>query len=734
MFIDGLDEFDGQYDSVIKAITDLSDQRHVKICVSSRPLLAFERAFNGNPCLRLQDLTVHTIREYTNRQLSHLVPQHLSYNGSAQHRAERLLNMIVKRADGVFLWAVIATREVRDGLQGMVDLHELEKAIEVLPPELESLFMLVLRRIKPAFQRDAAKFLQIILLTYDVHDILTYDNHNLDLCRLHLISSQQESQDAPFVYQNVAMSELSEGCRTLRIRLLSHTAGLLELTPSGKCASRYCKREDWDPITFTRVNFIHRTVRDFLMNNNEAKSFLNHKGLNEAQVHLCIARGTLAHLAQHSEGDAVMLDRYWPHPMLDPFQNLLGHVSRAERLSGGAQSNFIQSLDYASLVRGYTITESPCGFFVPFQAFSKNEAGTLVDVVGMAAAAGMTIYVCEQLGLSASFAGYYSSLPDLEEYSASRAALANLSWKMLDQLPDSIQSGNTLSPCSVYRQALSKCLQWEEDLQVNMSPDEQAENHSLAESYMLCCCVPTVPISFDLVRILLRAGANPMVRVRMKKTSTIFNVGSSSFWESWLEFLLSMRYDFMKANGKSGGLLLQKAHLDRDLTLSDVFEVTKALLAHGADVDSPTMVAKSTDSTCFLKRRDLANQCFGFDLLLSASAMFILEECFSIEPGFREFAIAVSPLIKTPSRKIKYLDGPKKKGSSSYSQIDLASAEESKLWPLIEKWESTGHQKDRVALVTAMEQIWKVHHPDYIGRQCRRVKSSARYSNLMLSC
>ena len=117
MFIDGLDEFDGDYDRVIEMITNLSDQRHVKICVSSRPLLAFKRAFTGNPCLRLQDLTFNTIRDYIEKRLSHLVQQQVYPNGKTQQRAKELLRMVVKRADGVFLWAVIATKEVRDGLQ-----------------------------------------------------------------------------------------------------------------------------------------------------------------------------------------------------------------------------------------------------------------------------------------------------------------------------------------------------------------------------------------------------------------------------------------------------------------------------------------------------------------------------------------------------------------------------------------------------------------------------------------
>ena len=707
MFVDGLDEFDGDYDRVIEMITNLSDQRHVKICVSSRPLLAFQSAFRGKPCLRLQDLTFNTIREYTEKRLSHLVQQQVYPNGKTQQKAKELLRMVVERADGVFLWAVIATQEVRDGFQGMVDLDELAQAIEVLPVELEDLFMLVLKRIKRPFRRDAAKFLQIILFTAG-------DDGELDLCKLHLISSQQEFQDAPFVFENFTMSELTEACRTLETRLLSHTGGLLELTPRIKCTQGYCKRKDWDPISFTRVDFIHRTLRDFLVDNNEAKSFLNDYGLREAQVHRCIARGTLAHLAQHSQGDAVIYEE-WPHPMLYPFEDVLKHASIVERLSSSVQSKFMQSLDYASLVRGDTVTQFPKIFTGTYQAYSKNWAGTVVDIVGMAAAVGMSRYVCEQLDLPISSAAYCPSLPDLEGYSKSRAKTRCLSWERVDQPTDTTLRALTRFDPSGYRQALSKCLPWEADTQANSCPDDQTENRSLAESYILCCCrrIHSPMFRLDLVRTLLMAGANPMVTVRpmdwktMCRTNKTYNRASSPpFWKAWLFFLSEMRCNYMIANGKSGGLLFSTRNFNQHVTLKDIFDITKALIARGADINYQ-MDVQRTDHN-YLKRQDLADYRFGFNLVFSSSAMFLLEECFNKEPEFQRFAVAIRPLVKSPTRKIRGILRPEKPGSLSLVPVRLPSADESKLWPLIEKWEITGHPKDRDALVTAMEQIWEV--------------------------
>ena len=690
MFIDGLDEFDGRYDSVINMITNVSDQEHVKICVSSRPLFAFKGAFAGSPCLKLQDLTFDTIRDYINKQLSHLVQQNASSNKNARQKAERLIDIIVQRADGVFLWAVIATREVRDGLQGMADLDQLAQAIEVLPPELEDLFLLVLKRIKLAFRRDAAKFLQIVLFAGHMR--------GFDLCRLYLISSQKELQDGPFVYENVAMSELSEACRTFETRLISHTAGLLELTLATQKGEDYCKREDWDPISFTNVNFIHKSVRDFLRKNNEAKAFLSDHGLSQTQVHLCIARGTFAHLIQHSQGDAIAIPNHvMYHPMLWHFHSVLEHVSQAERLSGSAQPKFIQSLDYAAIARGYTISG---GSFHWYKAFVKNIAGTSIDIVGMAASEGMTIYVCEQLGLSLSSAGYYPSLPDLESYSTNRAALTHLSWKMLDELPHAASHGETLSRSHPYRHALGKCLRWE---------DGQSDNHSLAESYILCCCSM---IDIDLIRILLNAGANPMVVVQPIDLEPIRRGVSRPYWFSWLCFLMRMRYQYMEAHGRSGGMLFWEGH-DGSFTLRDVFEITKALLAHGADINFQIEESPSNGPTCVFKRRDLAYE--SLNLGMSATAMFILEECFNHEPEFQDFALAVSPLIERPIRKIVVIWSQEAKQNGRLL-VDRAgchvSADDSEmLWPIIEKWERTGHHEDLTALETAIEQIYNANGP-----------------------
>ena len=706
MFIDGLDEFEGREDTVIEMIQALAGQAHVKVCLSSRPLPIFEEAFNFGPGLRLQDLTFDTIREYAKKQLSPRIQKRALLNKADGELAEEILTRVVEGADGVFLWAIIAIRGVSDGIRWHADLREVTRTIGSLPSELESLFMHMLGRIQPWFKRDAAYFLGVAL--YQDSDL--YED-SIDLCRLHFSHSQLVPKDSPFSCQGIATNELVVKCRTLERHLLSHTGGLLELTrrnmniyiPFSSQWRIYHKMEDLDPILFNQINFLHRTARDFLLENDEAKSFLAHNGSSEAQVRLSIARGTLAQLAHFSQGDAKVVDRQWPHPMFFPYLGVLNQISKAEKLLGAAQVQLIRSLDYTSLSRGYHISNDLRVFIGKTTAFMVEETATFVDIVGMAAAVGMTIYVCGQLDLTIESRCGSFSFPDLNQYSRNKTTAATVWWRSSNQLRAIVTGSATRSPSSNYRQALGECLQWKADTQSSSPTDYPSKRNMLVESYMLSCCTPT---GLDLARILLAAGANPMVQV-MPEQVIGRTSPAGSFWSSWLEYLLARLSNDITVNGKTRGLITRPAETDAHVTIDGIFDTTKGLLARGADINYQMKE----------RNRLIRRYPTGIELRLSltTSAMFILEECFNAEPGFREFANAMEPLIERPTREIKAVQVPddlyimpKKYKVKS----PCPSVEESKmLWPLIEKWEDRGSRDDLDALKSAMVEVWRAHNP-----------------------
>ena len=719
MFIDGLDEFEGQENTVIKMIGDLADQTHVKVCVSSRPLLAFEEAFSKKPSLRLQDLTFESIREYTEHKLSEVIQNYVSLSMCKPYQVETLVDRIVERAHGVFLWAIIASREIHDSLLGMADINALAQTLETLPSEIESLFKIMLHRIKPAFKRDAAYF-----FGFAMYNIRT-GGDNIDLCTLYFSQSQRELKDRPIHYEDIATSELVLACHTLKKRLLSHTAGLLELTPRG-----YGTRKDHDPILSTAINSIHRTARDFLLENDGAKSFLACNGSTEALVRLSIARGILSQVAHFSQAEGKSIFDGVEGLLYRPFLRSLKQISRAEQIVGEAQTKLMQSLNYDFLARGYSLSAIKINHMSSVGAFMKVEKGVItIDQVGMAAHAGMTRYVCEQLDLPIKPRNSRSNFPDLKNYSGSKQNTALLAWTSeCNDSPNQNINFTTELRSSKYRQALGRYLQWKLDDQVDSQTQVPPQKNMLTESYMLCCCGRRC---FDLARVLLRAGANPMVQVRFTASSIESGIGfdkTGPFWEIWLWYLLDLRLNSLEVPRGFQGLKLNDQDLEDNITLEDVFDTTKALVANGADINYRLKELSSRYYCNLLKRHDWNGERFA--LSLTASAIFILEECFNSEPEFRHFASEIDPLVKKSTRELLALDclisSYTIRGSNYKRKEVRPSADESEmLWPLIEKWEDTGRQDDKDALEAALEVVWRAHNPGVELRRRRRSLSSS---------
>ncbi|KAH8883192.1 hypothetical protein GQ53DRAFT_847092 [Thozetella sp. PMI_491] len=159
-FIDGLDEFSGRHEDTIAFLTNLVQTPNFKIIVSSRPIPSCVDAFSNNPKLRHQDLTRGDIQSYVSETIrSHRHVQSLLCSDAQW--AEQIINDIVGKASGVFLWVVLACRSVRQGFTAYDHLSEIQKRIDELPPELKDLFTHMLGKIEARYREQAAKLLRL---------------------------------------------------------------------------------------------------------------------------------------------------------------------------------------------------------------------------------------------------------------------------------------------------------------------------------------------------------------------------------------------------------------------------------------------------------------------------------------------------------------------------------------------------------------------------------------------
>ena len=245
--IDGLDEFNGDHNAIVKLLRKIPKSSNVKICVSSRPLLIFEEAFGSGPNMMLQDLTHNDIYNYVSNKLEQH-PRILELKVEDPKEAPALVEEIVSRASGVFLWVKLAVRSLLEGLRNYDSVMDLQTSLHRLPTELESLYLHMLQSVGPMYRWQAWRYLQII-------------RHAKSFISPLILSFVDEDPDYVFSgrYENLPPAQYHSRCLVIERRLKSRCQGLLEV-------EKYTSTSDpnHEP-TFACVRYLHQSVGDFLM-------------------------------------------------------------------------------------------------------------------------------------------------------------------------------------------------------------------------------------------------------------------------------------------------------------------------------------------------------------------------------------------------------------------------------------------------------------------------------------
>ncbi|KAK4211350.1 hypothetical protein QBC37DRAFT_14308 [Rhypophila decipiens] len=276
-FIDGLDEFDGDPTMLIQVCRKLLEIPNVKLCVSSRPWLVFEDAFKQAPNLLLQDLTYPDIK--------HFVVSSFSDNeGFRRLRlreplyAESLMDQITEKSSGVFLWVQLVVKSLLAGLFHDDRISDLKRRLDLLPPDLEHLYVTILHDLDPFYYEHASQYFKLLLGSDEPPDAL-------------LISFADE-EGADFAVQMstgpITLSQQDVRIETLKRRLNSRCKGLLEVGPNHK------------------VGFLHRSVRDFLDDQDMIKRMDEATKDYDCFLQLCSASLAMLKISGRGAGKAIV--------------------------------------------------------------------------------------------------------------------------------------------------------------------------------------------------------------------------------------------------------------------------------------------------------------------------------------------------------------------------------------------------------------------------------------------
>lgn len=149
IMIDGLDEIDPceGFHKTMEFLEEIASVDCIKLCVASRPELALQPYLTHKWQLRLQDLTRKDMAEFATQKLQRLCEHHGFDNGTDTADFEKTIDVVLEKAEGVFLWLVYTFRSLENEFLIARDWNDLQKVLEDLPSEMEDLYRMMLQKL-----------------------------------------------------------------------------------------------------------------------------------------------------------------------------------------------------------------------------------------------------------------------------------------------------------------------------------------------------------------------------------------------------------------------------------------------------------------------------------------------------------------------------------------------------------------------------------------------------------
>ncbi|KAI8689233.1 NACHT domain-containing protein [Fusarium keratoplasticum] len=319
LFIDGLDEFSpqGDYHDLLFLLDRLSGPR-VKLCLSSRPEQVLRNHLQVHASLRMQDLTENDMRKYATGCL------HRAISPTGQKlRIKAFVHSIICKADGVFLWVVLVSKSLARGIENGDSDTELGQRLESMPGDLAALYKDMWSRLNDdcgIYQKSSSWFFNIIFAAeYTVEE------------RVHSRTLQCLKRGSVSVFELMAAADATvldrfldrgEEFSTAEIdKRCSHVARAVEIRSAGllEVSNELPRRNSMVHYAKMKVLFIHRTARDFLLENEDGRRLwqTSEISVNDARTRLiraCLLRcyvwpfpKDIKHLFRYSELSSFLL-------------------------------------------------------------------------------------------------------------------------------------------------------------------------------------------------------------------------------------------------------------------------------------------------------------------------------------------------------------------------------------------------------------------------------------------
>lgn len=379
LFVDGLDEHNGDHRELIRILRNIAQQGDnpkflVRLVLAGRPENVFKSAFQKEPGFAIHEHTTDDIRQYTQGRIQAEINNGLTSNGEVELR--NISEDIVDKAKGVFMWVRLVVNELVEGLCDGDTMEELRGLLSLIPTELEDLYTRALRRLSHGTLHNMEK---IKMETFLLFEIITSEfSRKLEAYEVLAALAFFRTGENPYAQlQNLT-------CEQLGRRLNSRSAGLMEIN-----------HNDY------KVQFIHQTVNEFVRRGKGVSilsEFQCHRQFESLNVMMYRYLLSLVNLfGKGTIGDGT------PPILTDLFVETIWSVEKEE---------FCIADSFEDVILGLP-TELQRGTLLDIFSYSKEFIGTNIDHL-------VFPYLYFANGLKFSFAKSLKSLvasPDVEDYS-----------------------------------------------------------------------------------------------------------------------------------------------------------------------------------------------------------------------------------------------------------------------------------------------------------------------------
>ncbi|KAH8198088.1 hypothetical protein TruAng_007760 [Truncatella angustata] len=247
-FIDGLDEYtveEVDYWSLARNINSWSKKPSIKFCVSARPYTEFLETFDPDLRFHLHELTMTDISTFAEESFEKT--EGLDFESSVMNS---LVGGIAMKSEGVFVWVRIAVRSLISLFNHGMSTHDLIRTLESYPAEIDDLYECILSPLT-----DEEKDRSNTMMVFAAQNPYAQALNALCMSWIDDLTGDEQFPRINHPYTSVQVSRRHE---TIRADIEWLTKGLLEMHTDRR------ERKDGDQFYRQRIQFSHRTARDFL--------------------------------------------------------------------------------------------------------------------------------------------------------------------------------------------------------------------------------------------------------------------------------------------------------------------------------------------------------------------------------------------------------------------------------------------------------------------------------------